>query len=86
MLTCNCDEIWNLARSYNDFYRNVYQVQDFFEILINEEHATEHKKKRKREKRRFIRLNFIWYSRFFQVMANVVRKSHVEIIVNYMDE
>ena len=55
-------------------------------MLINEEHATENFKKERKMEIHQIKALLLFKKNFSGDMANVVRKSHVWIIVNYMDE
>ena len=64
----------------------VYWVCIFLEMLINEEHETENSKKKRKMEIHQIKALLLFKKNFSGDMANVVRKSHVWIIVNYMDE
>ena len=55
-------------------------------MLINEEHATENLKKTRKNGDSSDKSSSVIQEKNSGDMANVVRKSHVWIIVNYMDE
>ena len=55
-------------------------------MLINEEHETENSKKKRKNGDSSDKRSSVIQEKISGGMANVVRKSHVWIIVNYMDE